>query len=72
MEGYHLAFGEKRRLVQMYFYLRTGLAVHMKTANKKIETAIVQINEKKCENIPNTIDLRLFVVKLSYFIFFHL
>ena len=37
--------------------------------NKIFDTAIIQINEKKPENIPNTNYLGLFVVKLSYFIF---
>ena len=37
--------------------------------NKKIDTAIIPISKKYIENIPNTINLRLFVVKLSYFIF---
>ena len=37
--------------------------------NKDFDTAIIPISEKYIENIPNTIKLRLFVVKLSYFIF---
>ena len=37
--------------------------------NKNVDTAIIPFSEKYIENIPNTIKLRLFVVKLSYFIF---
>ena len=37
--------------------------------NTKFDIAIIPINEKYLENIPNTINLWLFVVKLFYFNF---
>ena len=58
----------------IFLYVRSIRFIPYKTMyktlfNNHFDTGIIQINENECENILNTINLRLFVVKLSYFIF---
>ena len=51
--------------------LETNKNIYKTSLNKNFDTVMIQIKKKELENIPNTINLQLFVVKFSYIFFFH-